>query len=178
MIFKKHAHIHHLGDSRVFFLWHGWRWFFKEEEMMLILQLAIGVVTALMAGRKGYNPYIWFFAAGLIGLIVLAFLPFVNEKSELPEDERSSKQKRGNMFGGVLAGIAILILLASLIVWFPSKAVCLGGEALGRKMVEIDRDYDLREPDAAYNAHFDAEKELLSMDNGVCFDEIIEESIG
>ena len=31
--------------------------------------------------------------------------------------------------------------------------------------------YTLREPDVAYNAHFDSKKEGLSIDNGVCLDE-------
>jgi len=31
--------------------------------------------------------------------------------------------------------------------------------------------YVLREPDTAYNVNFAAQKELLSMDNGVYFDE-------
>jgi len=37
--------------------------------------------------------------------------------------------------------------------------------------------YILRDPDASYNALFDPEKECLSMDNGVYFDENNIESV-
>jgi len=54
----------------------------------------------------------------------------------------------------------------------------LGVEVLGRNIMKDSDAYILREPDVAYNAHFDTEKELLSIDNGVCFDENKAESIG
>jgi len=47
----------------------------------------------------------------------------------------------------------------------------LGSEASGRMVKADSESYILREPDASYNAIFDPEKECLSMDNGVCFDE-------
>ncbi len=47
----------------------------------------------------------------------------------------------------------------------------LGVEVLGRTVKENCEAYVLREPAASYNTRFDAEKDLLSMDNGVCFDE-------
>jgi len=47
----------------------------------------------------------------------------------------------------------------------------MGKQAAGRKVREVGDAYVLREPDIAYHAHFDAEKECLSMDNGVYFDE-------
>jgi len=37
---------------------------------------------------------------------------------------------------------------------------------------------EIKEADVAYNAHFDTEKALLSMDNGVYFDENKAESTG
>ena len=53
----------------------------------------------------------------------------------------------------------------------------LGSEGLGRKVKVDSESYVLREPDASYAALFDPEKEFLSMDNGVCFDENNIESI-
>jgi len=47
----------------------------------------------------------------------------------------------------------------------------LGVEVLGRSIMQDGDVYTLREPDVAYNVHFDTEKEYLSMDNGVYFDE-------
>jgi hypothetical protein len=83
--------------------------------MLTALGLANGVTTALLAGRKGYNSVLWFFAAGVIGLVILAFLPFVNEKSNLPEMERSSMKKTGDTIAGVIAAVAVGLLLAKVI---------------------------------------------------------------
>ena len=49
----------------------------------------------------------------------------------------------------------------------------LGSEALGRKVKADSESYVLREPDTSYDVSFEAEKESLSMDNGVFFDESI-----
>ncbi|RLL50739.1 hypothetical protein D8Y20_11165 [Mariprofundus sp. EBB-1] len=82
---------------------------------MVIIQVVLCIITAILAARKGYNPFIWFFASGVIGLIILAFLPFVNEKSALNEDERAVKKRKGNIIGGVIAALAIIITLAIII---------------------------------------------------------------
>lgn len=82
--------------------------------MGVVILIVFGVVMAVLAGRKGYNPALWFFAGGILGLLILAFLPFVNEKSKLPEDQRAAKKKTGDLIGGVTSGIAIVIALISL----------------------------------------------------------------
>ena len=49
----------------------------------------------------------------------------------------------------------------------------MGMRVLGRK-VDLDNDiYTLREPESAYNAHFDSKKVLLSAENAVYFDEML-----
>ena len=71
-----------------------------------------------------------------------------------------------------------------------SEAVCVGSEGfveqlkqqlesegLGRKVMVDSESYVLREPDSSYDVLFDPEKELLSMDNRVYFDENNIESI-
>jgi hypothetical protein len=77
----------------------------------VILFLIIGAITAALAARKGYSPFLWFFAAGAIGLLVLAFLPFVNEKSDLPEEERDAKRKTGDKIAGAIVAFAVVMLL-------------------------------------------------------------------
>jgi MFS-type transporter involved in bile tolerance (Atg22 family) len=57
---------------------------------VLGIVLALLVMTAVEAGKKGYSPAVWLFAGGLIGLLIVALLPFVNEKSNLPEAQRKS----------------------------------------------------------------------------------------
>ncbi len=75
--------------------------------MIIVVVLVAGAITAYLAKRKGYNPFLWFFAAGIIGLITLAFLPFTN-KGDLSEKERIKKVKLGNIIGGVFAVITII----------------------------------------------------------------------
>jgi uncharacterized membrane protein YbhN (UPF0104 family) len=80
--------------------------------MGLIIGLIIGVITGLLASRKGYLFIAWVLAGGLIGLIVLAFLPQTKEPSLAPE-ERARLVRRGNIIGTVLSvvevGVGILI---------------------------------------------------------------------
>ena len=40
------------------------------------------IVQSLLAARKGYRWYLWTIACGLIGLIILGFLPFANKEEE------------------------------------------------------------------------------------------------
>lgn len=82
--------------------------------MPSLLMLVICAVTAALAWRKGYHPALWFFAAGIIGLIILAFLPYVNDKSPLSEEERAAKLKTGNTIGGVILATGILFMVLRL----------------------------------------------------------------
>jgi hypothetical protein len=81
---------------------------------MWVFGVAIGVVTALLAWRKGYNPMLWFLAAGVIGLLILAFLPFANE-ANLPSGARDTLKKRGDMIGGVISAVVVLYVLIDLL---------------------------------------------------------------
>ena len=71
---------------------------------ILLFVVVAGLMTAGLAARKGYNPVIWFFAANIVGLIALAFLPAANAP-DLWDSERAERTKRGNIIGGILAGI-------------------------------------------------------------------------
>ncbi len=78
---------------------------------IILFLLVFGVIMVFLAGRKGYNPSLWFFAAGIIGLLILYILPIVNEQSGLPESQRESKKKTGDIIGGVMSAIAVILLL-------------------------------------------------------------------
>lgn len=75
--------------------------------LLVLLQLLICCVTGGLAYRKGYHFLIWALAGGIIGLIVLAFLPFANRVEE--EGERRRVTKRGNTTGGAIAAIGVLV---------------------------------------------------------------------
>ena len=75
-----------------------------------LIQLFAALVTGLLARRKGYNFLLWLLGGGIIGLIVLSWLPFVNKMEE--GDERRSKTTRGNVIGGVLVALSACQALA------------------------------------------------------------------
>ncbi len=76
---------------------------------MIGIWLILSVVTGALAARKGYNFILWALAAGIIGLVILAFLPFAN-KPEIPPEEQVRLRKSGNMIGAGLAVLGIIIL--------------------------------------------------------------------
>lgn len=79
------------------------------ETLTLVLIFAVvPVVTAVLAHRKGYHFLIWFFAAGILGLIVLAFLPFANSRG-LPPRRRLRLTRNGNSVGLVLIAVSLLL---------------------------------------------------------------------
>lgn len=84
-------------------------------EGLLVVVVLLGCLVGGLAARKGYNFFIWFFAAGIIGLIVLAFLPFTN-KGDLPPEVAEQKRTTGNIIGGVLAALAIGVTVLRLVV--------------------------------------------------------------
>lgn len=71
------------------------------------------VASPLIAWRKGYAPYLWLFACGPIGLIVIACLPAANT-AQTPE-QMELMQARANTTGAILTGLA-LVISAMLIV--------------------------------------------------------------
>ena len=79
--------------------------------MMLGLSLLIAVVTGGLAARKGYNFFLWALAAGVLGLIILAFLPFANQP-DLSSDEQARLRRTGNIVAGVLAVLAVIFVAA------------------------------------------------------------------
>ena len=73
---------------------------------MWIIALLVCVVTGALAMRKGYNFFLWALAGGVIGLIVLACLPFANDAKHL--------RVRGNVAGAVIAVLSLTVLAVSL----------------------------------------------------------------
>ncbi len=54
--------------------------------MQIVLFLIFGTINAIIASKKGFNPIIWFFAAGLLGFDCLALMP--SAKAILSENEK------------------------------------------------------------------------------------------
>ena len=77
--------------------------------MSFIVALVVCAITAGLAARKGYNPALWFLAGGILGLIILAFLPFADAPGD-SEDVQRDKKKTGDIVGGVISGVVALIV--------------------------------------------------------------------
>ena len=75
---------------------------------MFLSVMLFGLLMALLASRKGYNPLCWFLAAGVVGLIFLAFQPYTN-KGDLSEGEASALRSRGNKTGALISGGAVAL---------------------------------------------------------------------
>lgn len=60
--------------------------------LLIVFGAAICLITGTLAARKGYNFYLWVLAGGIIGLVILSFLPFVN-RGDLSEIEQAKEPK-------------------------------------------------------------------------------------
>ena len=80
--------------------------------MFITPMLFFGLITSLLAARKGYNPLCWFLAGGVVGLLLLAFRPFTNSR-DLSDSQRISLQREGNLIGLIvsIAGVALGLFL-------------------------------------------------------------------
>lgn len=79
----------------------------------VLMTLFLCAMSAFLAARKGYQPLIWFFCAGLIGLVVLVCLPYANLPDQTPE-ERARLRRNGNLIGLIIAGAAVAVFLVRL----------------------------------------------------------------
>jgi len=77
---------------------------------MAIIFIAVCAFVAYRARKKGYEPVIWFFAGGLIGLLILAFLPFTT-REDLPHYNDKKMISKGNAIGAVVALISIVVII-------------------------------------------------------------------
>ena len=84
--------------------------------MGIVLLPILGTVNALMARKKGYSGVLWFFCAGLLGLIALLTLPNTNAEG-IEQDEVERLRRRGNNIGGVILavglGLGFLLMIAA-----------------------------------------------------------------
>jgi uncharacterized membrane protein HdeD (DUF308 family) len=82
--------------------------------MQIILFIVFGIINALIASKKSFNPWIWFFAGGLLGLIAILILPSAH--AALPDQELYEQRRKTSNTAGIvilcIALFAILILMA------------------------------------------------------------------
>ena len=79
----------------------------------------IGVIVMwLVARAKGFNPWCWFMAAGIPGMIVLLCMPSAASEG-LDEEVRSKRRNIANRVGVILTVICVIVIVG-LIVWMLS----------------------------------------------------------
>lgn len=82
--------------------------------MRALISIVVAIVMALIAKKKGFNPWLWILGAGIPGFVILLFLPSAN--SENIDDETKQKRIRvGNKVGAILSVIAATILIGFLV---------------------------------------------------------------
>jgi hypothetical protein len=85
------------------------------QPFQITLLIVFGLINVGIAQKKGFSPFIWFFSAGLIGLIILLILPSAKAVEETDQNLYKSRRTTGNIVGGVLLGL--IIFLAVLIAF-------------------------------------------------------------
>ena len=88
--------------------------------MQLGAPLIFGIIAALVARNKGYNWVYWFLALGLVGMIVIILMPDAN-RIGISSDEKAKIQKRGDLTGGILSAVSIVLILVSFVLIYLAR---------------------------------------------------------
>jgi hypothetical protein len=86
--------------------------------VLAVALVLLGLVAPLLAARKGYAWQLWTIPGGLmlLGLIVMAFLPFANKGASSEVNE--ARRQTGNTVGAVLSVLGLLVILIRVVkVW-------------------------------------------------------------
>jgi len=77
----------------------------------ILLQAPFSIVMAIVAKRKGYNPWLWILPVGLVGVMILWGLRNTRTTVAL-YDERTHAERveRGNRTGGVLTAFTAAVI--------------------------------------------------------------------
>lgn len=72
-------------------------------------------VMGVIADRKGFNPWAWVLAGGLLGFVILLALPAATANG-IDDATRDVRTKRGNTVGTVISAIAVILIVVMLVV--------------------------------------------------------------
>lgn len=75
--------------------------------------ILFGIPAAIIAYFKGFKPFRWLFAFGLIGLVVLLFLKSA-KADYLPPEDAAARADKANAIGAWMCGIALTLTFFSL----------------------------------------------------------------
>lgn len=84
--------------------------------MGIIIGLIIfGIPSAIVAASKGFRPLRWLIALGLIGLVVVSFMPSA-KKDGISSEEAEKRAGKADTVGAWMAGITIALNILGLAV--------------------------------------------------------------
>ena len=84
----------------------------SRETGIILMQVVIILfmfLCSIVAKRKGYNPFIWFFAGGPLGVAVLIFLRNINKITDQIEAQKTGRW--GNIIGIIIILIPICLMI-------------------------------------------------------------------
>jgi 4-hydroxybenzoate polyprenyltransferase len=86
------------------------------EAVIIVVLVWMGIISAIIADRKGYNPLLWFIAGGsLIAVIVLLIFPSAKKVKESNPAEYKTFRRNANIAGIIFAFISIIALLGYIV---------------------------------------------------------------
>jgi hypothetical protein len=85
--------------------------------MRIIISLISMTAMGIIAWKKGFKPWLWIFAGGIPGLIILAFMPSAGVDG-LDKIIRERRRKAGNLVGALFSAIAVILAITVVILVF------------------------------------------------------------
>ena len=90
-------------------------------QVMWIALLVLSLVApAVLAARKGYDWYCWVLGGSILGLLVLATLPYANAPETSPEQQAAARL-RGNRYGIGLTVLSVFVGFALFVAMLPGE---------------------------------------------------------
>lgn len=79
----------------------------------LFVAIALIALMSFLAEKKGFNPWLWIFAAGFLGLIILVFMPIIIAEwiDEAVEEKRRKTGSKVRIIFTVISAILIMMAL-------------------------------------------------------------------
>jgi lysylphosphatidylglycerol synthetase-like protein (DUF2156 family) len=78
--------------------------------VQVILFLIFAAINFVVARKKGFSPWAWILAAGILGLLAISFIPSANELG-ITEQAHTDRKKAGNLAGVLISAFAVSILV-------------------------------------------------------------------
>jgi accessory gene regulator protein AgrB len=84
--------------------------------MQFIGLIIVMALMGFLAKKKGFNPWLWIFAAGFLGLIILLFMPSAIAEG-IDEAVKEKRRKTGNKVGAIFTVISVILVIGSIVLF-------------------------------------------------------------